>query len=154
MTLSERVKLLRGGPRTVKPAEAKPEGPSFTILKKDGRQAFAKPVDGDEDGGLSDNVQAVRRMLMAAMRRGATDIHFEPHENEYHVRFRIDGVLQQVETMPLAAGRGAISALKVAADMDIAERRRPQDGTFSAVLDKVHYDILLPPPRRATARRW
>jgi general secretion pathway protein E len=141
MTLSERVKLLRGGPRTAKPAEAKPEGPSFTILKKDGRQAFAKPVDGDEDGGLSDNVQSVRRMLMAAMRRGATDIHFEPHENEYHVRFRVDGVLQQVETMPLAAGRGAISALKVAADMDIAERRRPQDGTFSAVLDKVHYDI-------------
>ena len=143
MTLGERVRLLRGGPKAAQAAAAaaKPEGPAFTILKKDGRQAFAKPVDGDEDGGLSENVQSVRRMLMAAMRRGATDIHFEPHENEYHVRFRIDGVLQQVETMPLAAGRGAISALKVAADMDIAERRRPQDGTFSAVLDKVHFDI-------------
>jgi|LakMenEpi03Aug12_release.lakeMendotaPanAssembly.Ray.scaffolds.fasta_scaffold98542_2 type II secretory ATPase GspE/PulE/Tfp pilus assembly ATPase PilB-like protein len=145
MTLGERVRLLRGGPRTpttgaAAAATPKP-GHSFTITKKDGRQAFAKPVDGDEEGGLSENVQAVRRMLMAAMRRGATDIHFEPHENDYHVRFRIDGVLQQVETMPLAAGRGTISALKVAADMDIAERRRPQDGTFSAVLDTVHYDI-------------
>jgi type II secretory ATPase GspE/PulE/Tfp pilus assembly ATPase PilB-like protein len=143
MTLGDRVRLLRGGPRKPPAADgaAAKAGHSFTILKKDGRQAFAKPVDGDEEGGLSENVQAVRRMLMAAMRRGATDIHFEPHENDYHVRFRIDGVLQQVETMPLAAGRGTISALKVAADMDIAERRRPQDGTFSAVLDTAHYDI-------------
>ena len=142
MTLGERVRMLRGGaPKKTGAETPKPDHASFAILKKDGRQAFANPTAGDEEGGLSDNVRAVRKMLITAMRRGATDIHFEPHENEYHVRFRVDGVLHTIDTMPLAAGRAAISALKVASDMDIAERRRPQDGTFSAVLDKLHYDI-------------
>jgi type II secretory ATPase GspE/PulE/Tfp pilus assembly ATPase PilB-like protein len=75
------------------------------------------------------------------MKRGATDIHFEPHEKEYHVRYRVDGVLQDIGTMTMHAGKGVISALKVVSDMDIAERRRPQDGTFAAVFEKAKYDI-------------
>lgn len=120
--------------------KAAPEPPSFMLLKKDGRPAFGV-VEGQDQDGASENVKAAQQMLIAAMKRGATDIHFEPHENEYHVRYRVDGVLQDIGTMTMHAGKGVISALKVVSDMDISERRRPQDGTFAAVLEKVKYDI-------------
>ena len=118
-----------------------PEPPSFMLLKKDGRPAFAATADGDEPDGGSDNVRAAQQMLISAMKRGATDVHFEPRETEYHIRYRVDGVLQDIGTMTMHAGKGVISALKVVSDMDISERRRPQDGTFAAVLEKVKYDI-------------
>ena len=142
LTLSQRLKavgdkLQQSVSRTKKSA---PEPPAFMLLKKDGRPAFASALDGSDDAG-SDNVRAAQQMLIAAMKRGATDIHFEPHEKEYHVRYRVDGVLQDIGTMTMHAGKGVISALKVVSDMDIAERRRPQDGTFAAVFEKAKYDI-------------
>jgi len=107
------------------------------LRKKDGRAAF----EGQSDDDLSTNVLAARKMLADAMDREATDIHFEPNETQYAVRLRVDGVLQTSSTMPLDAGKGVISALKVVSDMDIAERRRPQDGTFSAIYSESKYDM-------------
>jgi hypothetical protein len=97
LTLSQRLKavgdkLQQSVSRTKKSA---PEPPAFMLLKKDGRPAFASALDGSDDAG-SDNVRAAQQMLIAAMKRGATDIHFEPHEKEYHVRYRVDGVLQDI----------------------------------------------------------
>jgi type II secretory ATPase GspE/PulE/Tfp pilus assembly ATPase PilB-like protein len=143
LTLSQRLKAvgdkIQQSVSRTKPAAATP--PAFMLLKKDGRPAFANALDGDSDSASSDNVRAAQQMLIAAMKRGATDIHFEPHEKEYHVRYRVDGVLQDIGTMTAHAGKGVISALKVVSDMDIAERRRPQDGTFAAVFEKAKYDI-------------
>ena len=107
------------------------------LLKKDGRSAF----DMHGDDAMSTNVLAARKMLVDAMIVEATDIHFEPNEKQYTVRLRVDGVLQTASVFPLEAGRGVISALKVLADMDITERRRPQDGTFSAVFNDGKYDM-------------
>jgi len=109
----------------------------ITLLKKDGQKAFEDQADEE----MSGNVLAARKMLVDAMKLEATDIHFEPRGEQYHVRLRVDGVLQNSESMPLEAGKGVISALKVVSDMDISERRRPQDGTFSAVYNDDHYDM-------------
>lgn len=143
LTLAQRFKafgdkLQQAVSQTKKPA---PEPPSFMLLKKDGRPAFTPAADGQEQDAGSDNVRAAQQMLISAMKRGATDVHFEPRENDYHIRYRVDGVLQDIGTMTMHAGKGVISALKVVSDMDISERRRPQDGTFAAVLEKVKYDI-------------
>jgi len=107
------------------------------LRKKDGRPAFE--TNGDD--AMSSNVLAARKMLVDAMEREATDIHFEPNEKQYTVRLRVDGVLQTDLTVPVDAGKGIISALKVISDMDIAERRRPQDGTFSAIYNEGKYDM-------------
>jgi type II secretory ATPase GspE/PulE/Tfp pilus assembly ATPase PilB-like protein len=127
---------LRADPRFNVPPP--PREPALALLKKDGTPVVAATVNEE---GLSDNVRRVREMLVAAMKLEATDIHFEPHEQEYVIRYRIDGVLQDGDRVEALAGRGVLSALKVVADMNIAERRRPQDGTFSALLDEAKYDI-------------
>ena len=124
-----------------KKKEEKKEEPNFKLLKKDGSAALAEQEDGDDSGNLSENVRHLQEMMIAAMKAGATDIHFEPHEKEYFVRFRVDGVLQNSSTMPIGEGKGVISAFKVVSDMDISERRRPQDGTFSAIFEGTKYDI-------------
>lgn len=114
------------------------ELPDFLLYKKDG--TIATSLD-QPTKDLSANVVAMRDILINAIRQGATDIHMEPHDKEYAVRFRVDGVLQDSQTLSSTAGRGAVSALKVVADMDIAERRRPQDGGFAAVHQRTKYDI-------------
>lgn len=111
------------------------------LLKKDGSPAITRGDDGDEESKASDNVRNVQAVMIAAMKAGATDVHFEPHEQEYFVRLRVDGVLRNFSTFSLADGRGVISSLKVISDMDISERRRPQDGTFSADYSGSKYDI-------------
>ncbi len=127
---------LRADPRSSEPPA--PREPALALLKKDGTPVVAATADGE---GLSDNVRRVREMLVAAMKSEATDIHFEPHEQDYVIRYRIDGVLQDGDRVDAGGGRGVLSAIKVVADMNIAERRRPQDGTFSAMLAEARYDI-------------
>ena len=122
----------------VQPTPTVASDATLTLLKKDGTPVN---VGGDEAGGESDNVRHAREMLVAAMHAEATDIHVEPHEQEYVIRYRIDGVLEDTGRLDQGAGRGLLSALKVAADMNIAERRRPQDGTFSARLDETAFDV-------------
>ena len=116
----------------------------FVFLKKDGTTAIRLTTDESPQGrdrGISDNVHNARDVMLKAIQLEATDVHLDPHEREYFIRARIDGVLRDVETMDGEAGKGAISALKVIADMDIAERRRPQDGTFAIQCGDDKYDI-------------
>ena len=73
-------------------------------------------------------VRFVSGMLMDAIRTGASDLHFEPYENTYRVRFRRDGVLQEVAAPPPGIANRITARLKVMANLDIAEKRIPQDG--------------------------
>ncbi|MBI2158322.1 MAG: Flp pilus assembly complex ATPase component TadA [Candidatus Rokubacteria bacterium] len=73
-------------------------------------------------------VRIVNMLLLDAIRRGASDIHIEPFQSTFRVRFRIDGVLQQVMAPPKRLASAITSRLKIMADLDISERRRPQDG--------------------------
>jgi type IV pilus assembly protein PilB len=73
-------------------------------------------------------VKLVNLVLTDAVKRGASDIHMEPYEKEFRVRFRIDGVLQSIMNPPLKLKDAIVSRLKIMAKLDISEKRLPQDG--------------------------
>lgn len=75
-------------------------------------------------------VKFVNKILLDAIHRGASDIHFEPYENQYRVRFRIDGILYEQAHPPAHLGSRIAARLKVMSQLDISERRIPQDGRF------------------------
>jgi type IV pilus assembly protein PilB len=89
--------------------------------------------DLEVDDGISDAplVRLVNSVIFQAAEDGASDIHFEPQEDSLVVRFRIDGVLQEVQRIPKRMTPGVTTRLKVLAKLDIAERRKPQDGRIS-----------------------
>ncbi|QQD19085.1 type IV-A pilus assembly ATPase PilB [Spongiibacter nanhainus] len=98
----------------------------------------------DEDGGEVDLsgadeapvVKFVNKVLVDAIRGGASDIHFEPYERVYRVRFRTDGILHEVARPPVSLGFRLAARLKVMSQMDISERRIPQDGRIKMKLSK------------------
>ncbi|WP_329742483.1 type IV-A pilus assembly ATPase PilB [Dyella sp. A6] len=81
-------------------------------------------------------VKFVNKILVDAIRRGASDIHFEPFETQYRVRLRMDGMLRAVASPPMKLANRISSRLKVMAGLDIAERRVPQDGRIKLNLGK------------------
>ena len=81
-------------------------------------------------------VKFVNKVLVDAIRRGASDIHFEPYETEYRVRMRIDGLLKQVSKVPTNLSARIAARLKVMAQLDIAEKRVPQDGRIKLNVSK------------------
>ncbi len=89
--------------------------------------------DLEADDGISDAplVRLVNSVIFQAAEDGASDVHFEPQEDALVVRFRIDGVLQEVQRIPRRMAPGVTTRLKVLAKLDIAERRKPQDGRIS-----------------------
>jgi type IV pilus assembly protein PilB len=84
----------------------------------------------DSDDGLFDapTVRLVNSILADALRSRASDIHIEPQANAVRIRYRVDGLLRDVMTTPKAAASGIVSRIKVMSNLDIAERRLPQDG--------------------------
>ena len=81
-------------------------------------------------------VKFVNKVLVDAIRKGASDIHFEPYETEYRVRLRIDGLLKQVTKVPTNLSARIAARLKVMAQLDIAEKRVPQDGRIKLNISK------------------
>ena len=86
-------------------------------------------------------VQVVTMLLTQAVRDRASDIHIEPQDGSVRIRFRIDGVLREISTLPDSMAQALISRLKVMADMNIVERRRPQDGQIATTIDERPLDI-------------
>lgn len=81
-------------------------------------------------------VRFVNKVLLDAINKGASDIHFEPYEKSYRVRFRTDGILQEVASPPLGMSMRLSARIKVMSRMDISERRVPQDGRIKLNLSK------------------
>ncbi|MBF6025880.1 type IV-A pilus assembly ATPase PilB [Lysobacter niastensis] len=90
----------------------------------------------DAKGDDTPVVKFVNKVLVDAIRRGASDIHFEPYETDYRVRLRIDGLLKQVAKVPVKLQARIAARLKVMAQLDIAEKRVPQDGRIKLNLSK------------------
>jgi type IV pilus assembly protein PilB len=100
---------------------------------EDYEPAESEHTDLEAEDGVSDVplVRLVNSVLFQAAEDGASDVHFEPQEDALVVRFRIDGVLNEMQRIPKRLIPGVTTRLKVLAKMDIAERRKPQDGRIS-----------------------
>ncbi|MBT8117368.1 MAG: Flp pilus assembly complex ATPase component TadA, partial [Gammaproteobacteria bacterium] len=95
--------------------------------------------DNDADGSDIDDTPVVRfvnKVLLDAINTGASDIHLEPYEKEFRVRFRNDGVLHEITSPPRSLAMRIIARLKVMSRMNIAERRVPQDGRIKMNLSR------------------
>ncbi|MDH4573551.1 type IV-A pilus assembly ATPase PilB [Salinicola acroporae] len=89
----------------------------------------------DKGGDDEPVVRFVNKILRDAIHRGASDIHFEPYESSYRIRFRVDGMLVEIARPPLNLRTRLAARLKVMARLDISERRLPQDGAMKIRLD-------------------
>jgi type IV pilus assembly protein PilB len=103
------------------------------VLEDEFQVEEEKDDDLEAEDGFSDAplVRLVNSVIFQAAEDGASDIHFEPQEDVLLVRFRVDGVLQEVQRIPKRMTAGVTTRLKVLAKLDIAERRKPQDGRIS-----------------------
>ncbi len=107
------------------------DGDAANVEVVEGGEETAAKVDVFELQESADEapvVKLVNMVLVDAIRRGASDIHLEPYEKVFRVRFRIDGVLHEMMTPPKRLEAAMISRIKIMASLDIAERRLPQDG--------------------------
>lgn len=94
--------------------------------------------DDDESSAVDDTpiVRFINKVLLDAIKQGASDIHFEPYEKDYRVRFRTDGMLREVVKPPKNLAPRMSARLKVMSNMDISERRVPQDGRIQMKISK------------------
>lgn len=107
-------------------------------------EARKRSVNGSEVEILGDNapvVQVVDRILTQAIRDRASDVHIEPSNDDVRIRFRIDGALTDVLKLPAAIGPVLVSRIKIMANMNIVERRRPQDGQLTITIDEKQVDV-------------
>ncbi len=86
-------------------------------------------------------VRLVSEIIQAAMTKHASDIHIEPQSNGTSIRIRVDGMLRELKSLPRTVHNQLISRIKILADMDIAERRTPQDGAFQVKLSERQLDL-------------
>src|SRR2546430_666607 len=86
-------------------------------------------------------IKLVNQIVAQAVERGASDVHLAPERGELRVRFRVDGVLQEIMTVPRRMAAGVVSRVKIMAELDIAERRLPQDGRVGLAVEGRHVDL-------------
>jgi type IV pilus assembly protein PilB len=98
-------------------------------------------VDLRESADDAPVIKLVHSIVAQAVEQGASDVHFEPEGDEMRVRFRVDGVLASSATVPRRMVRGVVSRIKIMADLDISERRLPQDGRVGLTIEGRQIDI-------------
>lgn len=108
---------------------------------KEKKLEIEEDVQEDEDVNSSPIVKLVKEMIDLAVRQRASDIHIEPMEEYIRVRYRIDGVLQKKAKYNISVLPAIIARIKIIGGMDISEKRKPQDGRITQVVDHVEYDI-------------
>jgi len=102
-------------------------------IEGDEEPAADEPVSGADDAPV---VRFVNKILLDAINGGISDIHFEPYEKNYRIRYRADGILHEIATPPVNMAARLSARLKVMSRLDIAEKRVPQDGRMKMVLSK------------------
>lgn len=97
----------------------------------------------DEGSGKNPVIQYVDKIIAEAINRDASDIHFEPYKDKFRIRFRQDGQLIEIASLPIDSAKIINSRLKVLANLDISERRMPQDGRFMLTINEDNYDFRM-----------
>jgi type IV pilus assembly protein PilB len=103
--------------------------------------AGAEVTDLRESAGDAPVIKLVHSLIAQGVEQGASDIHFEPRDGELVVRYRVDGVLSDSTRVPKRHVAGVVSRIKIMSDLDIAERRAPQDGRVALTIDGRHVDV-------------
>ncbi|MEX1276311.1 MAG: GspE/PulE family protein [Bacteroidota bacterium] len=111
----------------------------FDIRKRDSKRSGSK-ADLETESSIA---KLVDELLLRAAKSGSSDIHIEPGEDELMIRFRIDGVLQRIVSLPPAYHQGVIAVLKARAGMDMFERSIPQDGRISLTFADRIFDVRI-----------
>lgn len=121
------------------------EGLSEYFSEGSGNELEGIEISSEEDSdesditGSSDDapvVKFINRIIVEAIKKGASDIHFEPYEREYRIRYRHDGLLTEVASPPVILANRIAARIKVMSNLDISERRIPQDGRFKMKLSR------------------
>ena len=123
---------------------ARADGADLEFVSASTRQAHKealRELQADQSGQETAAVRLVSRMLSAAFLKGASDIHIEQHADEVVVRLRVDGVLHELERFKDQLRAQLVSRIKILADLDISERRVPQDGRIVTRRRNERYDI-------------
>jgi type IV pilus assembly protein PilB len=105
-------------------------------IEVDLKEATSSASEEDSDVEDAPVVKYIQKILIDAISAGASDIHFEPYEKFYRIRYRVDGILNEIAQPPLAIKDKVASRIKVISRLDIAEKRVPQDGRMKLVLTK------------------
>ena len=148
------LKLMTG--YEIRPAVASAEDVAGLIVKMnrlDDAVAEATEVEDEDDETLvadiresaadAPTIKLVNSIIAQAVEDGASDIHLEPHGRDMRVRFRVDGVLHETTTIPRRMVAGVVSRVKIMADLDIAEKRLPQDGRVTLQVEGHHVDVRI-----------
>ena len=109
-------------------AELANDTSTFEVVSEDEQSSVGDVIELKESADEAPVIRLVNMVMADAIRRGASDLHWEPYEKEFRIRFRIDGVLHEMLSPPKRHEAAIISRLKIMANLDIAERRLPQDG--------------------------
>ena len=117
---------------------------AYSLSGVRGADSQAEEVDESADSLVTEPiVAAVNQILDAAVRAGVSDVHLSPDENELHLRFRIDGVLESQQGPDRSTHAALVQRLKVMSDLDVTQTRRPQDGKFRFAHDSGPVDVRL-----------
>jgi type IV pilus assembly protein PilB len=129
--------------RAIERHYGQPTGPIEALSAPESGRPEAGPEGGDETEAAGDAplIKWVHDLIAEAVRRRASDIHLEPLERRFRVRYRIDGVLQEAENPPKRLQLAVISRLKIMANISIAEKRLPQDGRIRLKTDGRALDL-------------
>ncbi|WP_286263053.1 type IV-A pilus assembly ATPase PilB [Thalassotalea atypica] len=121
--------------------ESESEALDISEIDADELSGIEVQEDREEDSSTGEGDDApivvyINKILLDAIKKGASDLHFEPYEQSFRIRFRIDGILTEIAKPPVALSSRMAARLKVMSKLDIAERRVPQDGRIKLALSK------------------
>ena len=108
------------------------------------REKYGNNKDGKEESeevNQAPIVRLVNQIIEQAVHKRTSDIHFEPLENQLRIRFRVDGVLQEAMRHDISLLSAMVARIKIVGGMDISEKRKPQDGRMTQIVDRQEYDI-------------
>ena len=117
------------------------EGAVLEAVQDEAGPTAEERVELRESADDAPTIKLVRSIIAQAVEQGASDVHFDPEEGGFQVRFRIDGVMLDAANVPKRMVGSVVSRIKILANLDIAERRLPQDGRIGLTIDGRHIDL-------------
>lgn len=140
----EKIRLVVAEPAAIRDVltivEAREKTEEVKLDETDNLEELSSVKELDGDGKIA---RLVKTLIENAAEQGASDVHFEPNGTDVVIRYRIDGVLHDVQKYPMSSTSGLINRLKVVGGLDVGERRVPQDGRFDVEIKDRHIDIRL-----------